>query len=581
MRLLNSSSILLEVFPDDHIPQYAILSHKWEDDEVSFQDMQNGTAKQNKAYTKIQQGCLQAAKDGHHYVWIDTCCIDKSSSAELSECLNSMYRWYHNAVVCYAYLYDVLTADMPHTPQSSFRNSIWFTRGWTLQELIAPQKVVFYNSNWSELGTKENLAQLISDITGINVEVLGGTSPENYTVATRMSWASRRSTARIEDTAYCLLGLFGVSMSMLYGEGQRAFIRLQEEVIKYSDDHSIFAWTNGVNGYRGLLATSPADFQDCGNLVVTAQRAQSIPYSLTNVGLSIELPMIPWAQEIYLAALDCEEKGNTARIGIFLKLLPEQGQYARIMYGGKDRTNIEPDKIAETKYQKAYVRQKIRGILESTERLHGFWLRTIPYKFDSDSNWGSSRLSAVSTWDIWHSEKRLIKMPIGCSGTAGVLWYLGPSGWSFMKFGFDEKFNPVFYLDGRLWASSSMLYFPDPSNFWENMTSTWISNAYKGDRLQGLHTKVVPRITFGYPLQLSIREEAVDNRRIWVVDIYDRECIYLSHPSAPVNVRVALDTESSEAGADEREENGESGDSCQNGVKHLNVICDGCNEVSE
>jgi hypothetical protein len=577
MRLLNSLTVLLDVFPDDRIPQYAILSHRWEDDEVSFEDMQNGNAKQKKGYVKIQQTCQQAVKDGYAYVWIDTCCIDKSSSAELSECLNSMYQWYENSTVCYAYLCDVLTADTPDTLQSSFRHSVWFTRGWTLQELIASPKVIFYSSSWDELGTKETLTELVSTITGIHVDALKGTSLDNFTIATRMSWASKRSTTRIEDTAYCLLGLFGVYMPMLYGEGQRAFIRLQEEIIKYSDDHSIFAWTNSDNGYRGLLATSPADFQDCANLVLATDRARSIPYSLTNVGIQIELPVVPWSSEIYLAVLDCAERGDNAGVGIYLRMLPEHDQYARVMYDGADRRKCEPERIAKAQYRKIYVRQKIRGIPQSEERLHGFWLRTIPYKFDQKTINGT--LTAVSTWDIWDNEKRIFKMPAGQIGTAGVIWYYGSgrAGWSFMNFGFDEMFNPVFHFDGGMWTNSRLTYSPNALDFWSNMESTWIPKAIKGDRLRGLRTKVVPKDPYGYPMQLSITEEVIDNQRMWVVDIYDREGTYLSHPSAPVHVQVASDTELLEARADESEENV----NYQVGVKHLDITCDVCNKVSE
>ena len=145
---------------------------------------------------------------------VDTCCIDKSSSAELTESINSMYRWYQEAAICYAYLFDVQSGDM-----SSLSRSAWLTRGWTLQELIAPARVEFYSSTWDNLRTKASLKKEISAVTGIDVEVLEGADPDRFSVTKRMSWASKRTTTRVEDRAYSLLGLFGVNMPMLYGEG--------------------------------------------------------------------------------------------------------------------------------------------------------------------------------------------------------------------------------------------------------------------------------------------------------------------------------------------------------------------------
>src|SRR5271155_2971591 len=138
MRLLNSKTLKLEEFPESEIPKYAILSHTWGKDEISFQDMQTGSAGKKAGYTKIKFSSAQALDDGLDYFWVDTCCIDKSSSAELSEAINSMYRWYQNAQICYAYLADVIVAEKPRGRGSAFERSRWFTRGWTLQELIAP-----------------------------------------------------------------------------------------------------------------------------------------------------------------------------------------------------------------------------------------------------------------------------------------------------------------------------------------------------------------------------------------------------------------------------------------------------------
>ncbi|TVY51416.1 Vegetative incompatibility protein HET-E-1 [Lachnellula cervina] len=281
MRLLNATSLKLEEFFDDSLPPYAILSHRWQDDEVSFQDMQTDAARQKAGYTKLKLCCDQAVKDGLGYAWVDTCCIDKSSSAGLSESINSMYRFYQGSAACYAYLFDV------QNNRASFSMSAWFSRGWTLQELIAPARVKFYSSTWGNLGTKADFKNEISAITGIDIQVLEGVDPARFCIAKRMSWASRRKTTRIEDRAYSLLGIFDVNMPMLYGEGEKAFLRLQDEIMKHSDDNSLFAWSSTDDNYRGLLAKSPSCFSNCTNIVLSERKLNQVPYSTTNMGLKI------------------------------------------------------------------------------------------------------------------------------------------------------------------------------------------------------------------------------------------------------------------------------------------------------
>ncbi|EJF59842.1 hypothetical protein DICSQDRAFT_181632 [Dichomitus squalens LYAD-421 SS1] len=192
--------------------------------------------------SKIKQACSVARSHGYTLIWIDSCCIDKTSSSELSETINSMYRWYRDSHVCYAFLSDVVHGGNPLAQDSHFRRSRWFTRGWTLQELIAPRVVVFLSQEWVAFGTKATLATVIEEITGIDVVVLTlRRSLDKVSVATRMSWASERITTRDEDRAYSLLGIFDIKMPALYGEGARAFIRLQEEILKRIPDQSILA----------------------------------------------------------------------------------------------------------------------------------------------------------------------------------------------------------------------------------------------------------------------------------------------------------------------------------------------------
>lgn len=192
---------------------------------------------------KIKEACAIALADGYRYIWIDSCCIDKSSSSELSEAINSMFNWYSNAAICYAYLVDVPDDDDPHVSDSGFSKSRWFRRGWTLQELIAPKIVVFFSSSWRVLGTKSTLASVIAKKTNIPPTTLFLQEPlHTVSVAARMSWASRRTCTRVEDHAYSLLGIFDINMPTLYGEGSRAFMRLQEEILKKIPDQSLFAW---------------------------------------------------------------------------------------------------------------------------------------------------------------------------------------------------------------------------------------------------------------------------------------------------------------------------------------------------
>ncbi|RYP56406.1 hypothetical protein DL771_011887 [Monosporascus sp. 5C6A] len=249
-------------------------------------------------FHKIQRACQIAIEDGIEWIWIDTNCIDKGSSAELTEAINSMYSWYKASTVCYAYLCDVPDLDMgEEDPLRHFRKSRWFHRGWTLQELIAPRRVLFYSKTWTRIGDRSgSLAVVISRITGIDLSVILGIADlHQISVAKKMSWAATRQTSRVEDMAYCLLGIFDVNMPLLYGEGPKAFIRLQEEIIRISNDHTIFCWArdSGVaQSWTSMLAPSPAAFLKSGDYVAMDAWDAPVPYSMTNLGLSIHLPVL-------------------------------------------------------------------------------------------------------------------------------------------------------------------------------------------------------------------------------------------------------------------------------------------------
>jgi hypothetical protein len=241
MRLLyfdSSGRLTSADFSRKTIPPYAILSHTWGDDEFLFEDLVNGTGESKAGYEKIMFCGKQAACDSLQYFWVDTCCIDKWKISELSHAINSMFQWYKNAAKCYAFLSDVSTPRAnaqlhQDTWEASFRKSRWFTRGWTLQELLAPALIDFFSLEHQRIGDKASLEQQISEITHIPVRALRGDALEEFSVPERMAWMAGRQTKEEEDMAYSLIGIFAVSMEFRYGEGkERALGRLQEEMGK-------------------------------------------------------------------------------------------------------------------------------------------------------------------------------------------------------------------------------------------------------------------------------------------------------------------------------------------------------------
>lgn len=261
MLLINASTYQLEHFTQRERPRYAILSHTWGDEEVSYHDMHTEHKYQKKGWHKIVMTCKMAIADDCNYAWVDTCCIDKTSSAVLSEAINSMFKWYQDATVCYAYLEDMLNMS-----EEWLLRSRWWTRGWTLQELLAPADVIFYNSTWLRVGTKLELSASIERATMIpSAALLKVSNLAKYNTATKMSWASQRQTTHVEDKAYCLLGIFDVNMPLIYGEGRNAFYRLQEEILKNPRDLSILLFNSRpvVKGFcANLLADSPRRYQN-------------------------------------------------------------------------------------------------------------------------------------------------------------------------------------------------------------------------------------------------------------------------------------------------------------------------------
>ncbi|KAM5545461.1 hypothetical protein V8D89_000499 [Ganoderma adspersum] len=346
MRLLNTETGHFEEFVNADVVRYAILSHTWDTKgEQTYQEVREIQKQYGRdgrrlhdsspgdtssiwdncdLSEKIRNACVVARAHGFRYIWIDSCCIDKTSSSELSEAINSMFTWYRKATICYAFLADVPGNDI----HERFSQSRWFTRGWTLQELIAPRHLVFLTSEWKTMGTKTTLAFEVEKITGIDYLVLvDKQSLDDVGVARRMSWASKRQTTRVEDEAYSLLGIFNIKMPTVYGEGRGAFRRLQEEIMRRIPDQSIFA-LGGIlpltvpllssdidvdsehpEDPDGFMANSPRDFhlsslirpvpldefrRRCGNV----SNLPLVGFTSTPYGICVQFPMVPFCESI-------------------------------------------------------------------------------------------------------------------------------------------------------------------------------------------------------------------------------------------------------------------------------------------
>ena len=335
---------------DDEATSYAALSHRWVGPtELDYEEMvdlakmdgeERDEIRHRLGYRKILAVCQQAMGDGYQWVWVDTCCIDKRSSAELSEAINSMYRWYANSRVCYAYLHDVPDSVFPSEPNMTTYPHFggwpeWFSRGWTLQEMIAPSNVQFFNKDWHLIGDKSVLAPTLSKVTRVPEHILReGLDGNRPCVAQIMSWAANRTTTRVEDRAYSLMGLLDVNMPMLYGEGKKAFHRLQLEIIRSSNDQSIFAWGyNSPNVRPGsILADDPSFFEDCSDMVLMDYDEfldnlsyydrgddTSGAFPITNRGIHIWMPLCSYGygigeSTVTEALLPCRSRPNATEI---------------------------------------------------------------------------------------------------------------------------------------------------------------------------------------------------------------------------------------------------------------------------
>jgi hypothetical protein len=289
----------------------------------------------------------------------------------------------------------------------------WFTRGWTLQELLAPERVEFFNKTWDPLGSKEILAPYISEITTIPERFIKAdqrSKARHPSIAQRMSWAAGRETTRLEDKAYSLLGLFNVNMPLLYGEGAKAFIRLQEEILKNSADHSLFAW-NPLSGLCGVLADSPDLFRHCGNIIPLISKAEAPrPYSMTNLGLNIELRLLPTVDNDSIALLDCQyEDDFSGCLGIKLRETSVPSVFCRMR---TFKPKFTAEEMASATIRRIYIEKVHHSETHS-------WIRIMPYILQSVTvtrhGW---KLSDVASRDssgskaTWNAQTEVLSMPI-------------------------------------------------------------------------------------------------------------------------------------------------------------------------
>ena len=425
-------------FADDETTSYAILSHRWTQ-EVDYEEIvdlakmekdEQNEVRQRLGYQKILASCEQAKKNKIEWLWVDTCCIDKRSSAELSEAINSMYRWYENSGVCYAYLHDVCSSFPCQASGEMYPNfkgwPEWFSRGWTLQEMIAPRNVQFFNEGWESIGNKKMLAHTLSRITGVPSHILAdGFSSNRPCVAQTISWAANRTTTRVEDRAYSLLGLLDVNMPMLYGEGRKAFHRLQLEIIRASNDQSIFAWdcdadfnertgtlyewglewdckSNLTSGGRSgsVLADDPSSFRGCDemevmdrdkfvrSLKVSSQKERcarsrkiDLGYSPSPIAASkFRCPFVPILTLAHSLRLGCRAAvvrnrgqcpshwlcGNPIIIDILCRFhLPQKKPYSSV-----NSTSGIKTRIIATPHSKSMTLQSLRRVLLNAGRTH-------------------------------------------------------------------------------------------------------------------------------------------------------------------------------------------------------------------
>ncbi|CAJ2504129.1 Uu.00g115230.m01.CDS01 [Anthostomella pinea] len=401
MRLINCKELRLEELiepPGTH--PFAILFHTWDAEEVTYQQFADTAARRFKrGWAKIQRACATARECGCDYLWDDTCCIDKQDNAELTESIYSMFQWYSDATVCLAFIadFDATAGDM-----ESLRRARWFSRGWTLQELIAPSTVYFYDREWRLFGTRSSLYQELSSITGISTDILSPPDGaalrdllDDILIARRMAWAARRHTTKKEDIAYCPLGIFGVNMPMLYGE--------------------VFAWTANDRTqdpsknvspnkiYRGILASSPAEFAGSANIEPNNDSKFNPDYFMSNKGLRIQTVLHATDTDEVVMPLNCHLTQNpSSQLGLILK---HQGasvyvrSWLRVL--GQVRNVGAPTSTGHNIFVAKRAKASITRTLGAAHR------NAFHFRFDFSPQ-NTIRLVETAPAELWDAQNRLI-----------------------------------------------------------------------------------------------------------------------------------------------------------------------------
>ena len=484
MRFLDTDTLKFEQVPDSELHlkenQYAILSHRWgpEAQEVSFEDILSSTdLAHKKGFDKLKGFCKVASSQHCRYGWVDTCCINRKDSVELGEAINSMYRWYQRSKICVVYLEDV--------PQRQLTDSEWFDRGWTLQELIAPRVVSFFDHDWNLMGTKSDMAQDLSQTTNIPLRILNHTMElSDCSVAQRMSWAAKRKTSRVEDKAYSLMGLFDIYMPMIYGEREKSFLRLQQHIIQKSKDESIFAWDidfpGSIMGYSGIYAPSPLAYAKCSKII---KLNGSRGFSESNGELPIWSRVWPRSPGTYFAVLNCTEGGQLgSRIFILVGKTLMSGEYVRLRdVQSAGRGLILSEEITHIEEQQ--IRVLVDPKRPSTENvLNGLRLRTLqPPGHDQCQITILSNCQTDKTDHVYQDERN--------RGLAGIA-HFNPiissdhSDWSNIHWvlcSFDKWFNPVILLANNKYSSMLQDLFEKAAvTGTESQEFQTLMRAYKG-----------------------------------------------------------------------------------------------------
>ena len=419
-----------------------------------------------------------------------------------------MYRFYQCADVCFAYLRDV-SVD---TYEETFVKSEWFTRGWTLQELLAPAYMKFYDRDWNLLGTKQSLSHLIFAATGIQEDVIHRRRGlRDCSVAQRMSWAAKRETTRIEDRAYSLLGIFGVNMTMLYGEGAKSFLRLQEEILKTLDDHSIFVWKGLPWGMPGLLASSATAFASSGDVKNIRDRKGRPSYTVNNRGVHGQVQLYPYALDTYLMLLPCDRRNpstpwsTSGRIGIFLRRLYADNQFMRVSEDGMDVMDDVSAYVFEQGRQlnRTCIERSIsirQSRLSSGEQFDAYVERIQGFRLNEDllKKYDSS-IPLFSEGGNWYPQKSIICLPSGATQidrVGGIDISAQEKEIQIISFGFDTDYNPTVSL-----SHSSSRYYEDSWSTYDQAHDgsriAWMSRSGEGhwalmaDRIDGLDVWLV------------------------------------------------------------------------------------------